>query len=306
MSNKHVHLMLATNSGFLQHVGVCLVSLLANNPDLLFDIVIVAQAGEVLDRDRLRRSLAKFPNQSLWFCEFKAPADVALLTTDFYTIETWARLWVAEFFAPEVERVLYLDGDTVIVDSIAPLWHSDLEGALLGAVDIPGSVAAERLGLPADRGYFNAGVLVIDLAQWRETGAMQTVLDFVGEHPEQIRTVDQDALNACFHSRRKPLDYTWNVIRPFFREPPALPLPRAEIERVRRGARIIHFNGASKPWSYFCDHPRKDEYVRYLQMTDWKDLVPADKTCLNIIRKQVSKILPAEFKKLVRKAIAFA
>jgi hypothetical protein len=61
---------------------------------------------------------------------------------------------------------------------------------------------------------------------------------------------------------------------PFFREPLALPLDRAEIEAIRRNAQIIHFNGGSKPWSYFCDHPRRAEYEKYLRMTE-----PGATTC---------------------------
>jgi lipopolysaccharide biosynthesis glycosyltransferase len=103
-------------------------------------------------------------------------------------------------------------------------------------------------------------------------------------------------LNACFHDRRKRLEYKWNVIRPFFREPSTLPLPRYELEVVCREARIIHFNGSLKPWSYFSDHPRKDEYERYLRMTEWRDFVPPDRTPINIIRKGVAAILPSSVK----------
>lgn len=304
-AGNRVHLLLSTNSLFLQHTAVCLMSLLANNSDLFFDIVVVGRDKEPLDEEKLRRSLVRFPNHLLRFREFIPPTDILLpLPGDFYTIETWARLWVEEYFPPEVDRVLYLDGDIVIVGSIAPLWNTDLSGALLGAVDIPGSGAATRLGLSAEDGYFNAGVLLIDLAQWRETGALQTVLDFVSAHPERILTVDQDALNACFHGRRKQLDYKWNVIRPFFREPLALPLPRAEIEAVRRAARIIHFNGASKPWNYLCDHPRKAEYEKYLRLTEWRDFVPPDRTPLNRLRKGISAILPYPVKRVLKTVAA--
>lgn len=304
-AGNRVHLLLSTNSQFLQHTAVCLTSLLVNNSDLFFDIVVVGRATEPLDEGKLRRSLARFPNHLLRFREFIPPADILLpLPGAFYTIETWARLWVEEYFPPEVDRVLYLDADIVIVGSIAPLWNTDLGGALLGAVDIPGSEGITRLGLPAKDGYFNAGVLLIDLRQWRETGALQTVLEFVSAHPERIHTVDQDALNACFHGRRKRLDYRWNAIRPFFREPVALPLSRGEIEAVRREARIIHFNGASKPWSYFSDHPRKAEYQKYLRMTEWRDFVPPDRTPLNRLRKGISAVLPDRAKRALKTTAA--
>jgi lipopolysaccharide biosynthesis glycosyltransferase len=103
-------------------------------------------------------------------------------------------------------------------------------------------------------------------------------------------------LNACFHGRRKRLDYKWNGLLSFFREPPSIPLAPAEIEAVRREARVIHFNGNSKPWSYLCEHPRKAEYEKYLRMTEWRDFVPEDRTVANILRKRLSPFLPAKIK----------
>ena len=295
-----VHLLLCANSLYLQHMGVCLTSLLVNNPDLFFDIVIVGRASEALDEKKLRCSLARFSNYLLSFRKFTPPADriLPLNPRAHYTLDNWTRLWIEEFFSGDIDRVLYLDCDIVVVGSVAPLWRVDLGGALLGAVDIPGSQrGVTTLGMRAEDGYFNSGVLLIDLKQWREARALAAVLDYVQAYPERMLDLDQDALNACFNGRRKRLEYKWNAIWPFFREPLSLPLDRAEIEGVRREARIIHFNGNSKPWSYFCDHPRKAEYEKYLQMTEWRDFVPEDRTVLNSLRKGISAILPERTKK---------
>jgi lipopolysaccharide biosynthesis glycosyltransferase len=301
-----VSTLLCTNALFLQHAAVCLASLLANNPGLFFDVVIVAQASEDLDEDKLRRSLAHFPNHAVSFRKFTFPTDVRLPLTGNYTLDTYTRLWVGDFFPPSVERVLYLDSDIVVVDDVGPLWNVDLGGTLMGAVDIPGSDQGVRqLAMRMEDGYFNAGVLLIDLKQWRATRAEETVLDYIRAFPERVH-YDQDALNACFHSRTKRLDYRWNVIRPFFREPLALPLERAEIESIRREARIIHFNGGLKPWNYFCDHPRRDEYQKYLQMTEWRDYVPPDRTPLNRLRKATSAMLPDALKRALKAAASRA
>jgi lipopolysaccharide biosynthesis glycosyltransferase len=289
-----VNILMCTNALFQQHAAVCLASLLANNPGLFFNVVIVGRMTEELDEEKLRRSLIRFPNLSLSFRKFSPPADLLLplVPGSHYTIDTYTRVWLAEFFSATVDRVLHLDADIVVVGDIAPLWNTDLAGALMGAVDIPGSdQGVRRLGMRAEDGYFNAGVLLIDLVRWRETRADQTVLDYIHAYPERLE-YDQDALNACFRGVTKRLDYRWNAIRPFFREPLALPLERAEIEAVREEALIIHFNGGSKPWSYFCDHPRRDEYDKYLRMTEWRDYVPPDRTPLNILRKAISGVLP--------------
>jgi lipopolysaccharide biosynthesis glycosyltransferase len=213
---------------------------------------------------------------------------------------------VGDFFPQDVERVLYLDGDIVIVGDVASLWNTDLEGALLGAVDIPGSQAGiMRHGLRPEDGYFNAGVLLIDLAQWRATGARDETLKYVATYPGRVHDVDQDALNACFHARRKRLPYKWNVIWPFFREPPTVDLPRSEIETIRKDVCIVHYNGASKPWSYFCDHPLKGQYEKYLCMTEWRDFVPPDRTLLNKVRKAISAVLPEPSKRILKRAVTY-
>jgi len=302
LSTTTVHILMCTNALFLQHTAVCLASLLANNLNLFFDVVIVGRETEDLDEQKTRRSLARFPNHSLAFRKFLPPPNLLLPLESkaHYTIDTYTRLWVGDFFPENIDRVLYLDADIVVVGSIAPLWNTDLGGALMGAVDIPGSdQGVRRLAMRAEDGYFNAGVLVIDLQQWRTTRARETVLDYIRAYPERV-SYDQDALNACFRSRTKRLDYKWNVIRPFYREPLVLPLERAEIEAIRRDALIIHFNGGSKPWSYFCDHPRRAEYETYLGMTEWRDYVPPDRTPLNRLRKGISALLPVPAKSFLK------
>ena len=300
-----VNILMCTNALFLQHTAVCLVSLLATNPGFFFNIVIVGRVAETLDEGKLRRSLTRFPNHRVTFQTFAPPADLRLplVPGSHYTIDTYTRIWLGDFFPAEVNRVLYLDADIVVVGDIGELWNTDLAGSLMGAVDIPGSdQGVRRLGMRAEDGYFNAGMLLIDVEQWRATRAEQSILDYINAWPERLE-YDQDALNACFRSRTRRLDYKWNVIRPFFREPLALPLARAEIEAVRRDAVVIHFNGGSKPWHYFCDHPRRDAYEKYLRMTEWRDYVPPDRTPLNRVRKLVLALLPDAVKGVVKKAL---
>lgn len=303
-----VHVLFCTNSLFLQHAAVCIASLLANNRDVFFDIVIVSQHDERLDEARLRSSVGQFPHCSLTFRQFRIPESLTLPLVPFahYTLDAYVRLWIGEFFPPDVRRVLYLDADIVTVDSIASLWKTDLDGALMAAVDIPGSEqGVANLKMRMEDGYFNSGVLLIDLQEWRNRNATETVIAYIQKYPERI-LYDQDALNACFYACTKRIPYKWNVIWPFYREPIPLPLDRAEIERVRQEAVIIHFNGASKPWSYFCDHPRKAEYEKYLAMTAWRDYVPYDRTPMNRLRKLASRLLPRRVKTGIKAVIAAA
>ena len=57
-------------------------------------------------------------------------------------------------------------------------------------------------------------------------------------------------------------------------------------------ARIVHFNGANKPWTYLDNHPRKSDYLAARAKTDWP-WQPPDRTPLNRLRKHVAPLVPA-------------
>jgi hypothetical protein len=78
INNVTVPLLLSTNSQYLQHTTVCLTSLLANNPDMFFKIVVVVHPAENLDEEKLRRSLNAFSNQVLLIIKFAPPLDQPL------------------------------------------------------------------------------------------------------------------------------------------------------------------------------------------------------------------------------------
>src|ERR1051326_7559944 len=110
-----VNLLLCANALYLQHAGVCLTSIFANNPDLFFNVIIVGRATEVLDEEKIQRSLKQFQNYVLTFKSFTPPEDRILpLNPNAHTpLDNWTRLWVKEFCDENTAGVLYLDCDIV-------------------------------------------------------------------------------------------------------------------------------------------------------------------------------------------------
>ncbi len=103
-------------------------------------------------------------------------------------------------------RVLYLDVDTIAVRSLRPLAELDLGGAYVAAVE---NVWAPwmthfpaKLGLPPEQGYFNSGVLVMDLDRIRADGRDAEMLEFAHTRGDVITWLDQDVLNAVLGQAR--------------------------------------------------------------------------------------------------------
>ncbi|XP_057961134.1 probable galacturonosyltransferase-like 3 [Malania oleifera] len=93
----------------------------------------------------------------------------------------YARIYLADLLPAGVGRIIYFDSDLIVVDDVAKLWEINLGKHVLGAPvychanfthyftgkfwSNPAFSASFRGRRPC---YFNTGVMVIDLAGWRE------------------------------------------------------------------------------------------------------------------------------------------
>lgn len=281
------HILLTTDENFAQHCGVCIVSLLKNNPQSEFAITVAAMGLSELTQVRLHQCVDAFSNGTLKLVEFAEEALEPFPQIGGYRKNIYLRLWVDEFFAPDVERVLYLDVDTLVVDSIEELFTDNAQDFVVGAVDIPFADSHNRCHLPLEYGYFNSGVLLFNVARWRTEHCRDQLLDFLIKNQDIALNPDQDALNGVFYRDRVVLDSIYNVITPYFRRTDYRKLGDQELERIRRDAKIIHFNGRARPWFYSCNHPYQRKYFEYLALTPWREFKPQDKSLYVGLKKRL-------------------
>ncbi|WP_292044074.1 glycosyltransferase family 8 protein [Massilia sp. UBA6681] len=285
--NSSTSILMCGNAAYFQHIAACLISLVENNPEIVFSVVVVATDWDESSNRKLLQSFKNYDNIEINI-KLLNPAPLEKLPQiKAWPKEIYARFWIEDYFPADVERVIYLDGDMVIRASVKPLIELDLEKAMLAAVCIPGSKSPSRLGYDPNDGYFNSGVMVINLAKWRAEKArdllIKTTFDLVGK----LNDPDQDALNYCFRKEYIRLDYVWNAISPFFKETHSLELPEQEIARVRREARIIHFNGQAKPWNYLSFHPHTKYYLQCVAKTEWRGFEPRGFSIKNFFKKHI-------------------
>lgn len=143
------------------------------------------------------------------------------LSKTHYTTASFFRMVIPSVLPATVERVIYLDADTVINLDILTLWEESLEegneSLALGAVRdtiVPiygkNDIACLKDVLVAED-YFNTGVLLMDIKKLRETGMDLLALSdkFLQEYPD-CKYYDQDALNVIFSGKCKLLPAKYN------------------------------------------------------------------------------------------------
>ncbi|HUR41101.1 MAG TPA: glycosyltransferase family 8 protein [Verrucomicrobiae bacterium] len=267
-----MHVAFIAEGAYLTHAAAMLDSLAAHHTAsaLQFHLLYGAEL-HLPDSDRLERWLER---RSLRLLRHRVPDALmqGFPGTHFHR-SIWFRTLLPELL-PHLDRVLYLDADTLVLAPLAPLYGTDLSRHLFAAVTNPLYPFMEnwpvtRLGLPDGSRYINSGVLLLNLDAMRRAGTTEQLRRYAVAHPEN-RYPEQDALSSLFHEQCLFLHPRWNVQTTLYDLAPGeLPFPEPVVRETRSNPAIAHFIGPFKPDHYLSRHPAGGAYLRHRANTPW-------------------------------------
>jgi lipopolysaccharide biosynthesis glycosyltransferase len=212
-------------------------------------------------------------------------------TEGFTRKATWYRVFLPELLAG-VERVLYLDSDLLVLDSLAPLWTIDISDHYLAAVtnvfQIEHLWRPTSLGLKSPLEYFNAGVMLLNLDLMRRDGCSETLSEYAALHAAKLEWRDQDAVNVVLGPRRLPLAPRWNCMNSLLTypwSPYVYGVPAYDEAHGNPAIRHFEGPGSNKPWHYLCERDMRDLYAYHRRQTPWPDFRLEGVTPINLARR---------------------
>jgi lipopolysaccharide biosynthesis glycosyltransferase len=183
-------------------------------------------------------------------------------TSNIFPPEIFYRLLATEYLPENIRRVLYLDSDIIINGSLESLYNINLTDGekryLFAAATDPNNFTVDsvfrkqNLGLPLHMEYVNSGVLLMDLAFMRESGATAAIIKQIPSYGASMVLPDQDLLNVLFHQDILHIDpYMYNYF------------PSSSRSRLHEFGVgypvIIHYSGI-KPWKGV--YPTHNEFTQ--------------------------------------------
>lgn len=233
-----------------------------NNPGITFHIYLLHRCIPPKKLDSLQRGLGSF-GYKLFSIGVDETLFIHAPITDRYPQEMYYRLLAAQILPDTLDKILYLDPDILVINSLNPLWETDIDGYLFAAASHTDNVklttSVNQIRLRTDSVYFNSGVLLINLKQCRHKIDPQDVFDYVFQHAAELVLPDQDVLNALYGTNIFTLDDTlWNYDARNFTRYRVQSQGKITTEWVMCHTAILHFCGREKPWN--------DKYRRRLGM----------------------------------------
>jgi len=275
---SEIAIVLAADDSFARPLAVTIRSVVANlSPSHTLRLWILDMGIAARNRKLLDPMLSNPRVQVTWDDSLADRVHHLPNTWKAISRATYARLFLAEILPEDVGRVLYLDTDLVVRRCVGDLFDSDLNGSVALAVPdgrVPFVSAAWGVpwwyenGRAADDLNFNAGIMLIDLTEWRRLDVSAAALAYLTDGRHYVGQ-DQEALNATLAGRISPLDPRWNQQTHTFTKDfeAILPYTRDVVSLIKTEPWIVHFSTPEKPWIHGNDHPFAHEWFQYLDET---------------------------------------
>ena len=270
----------AADNNYAMPLSVTICSILENlNPQCKLLVFIIDGGIKKYNKQRVEKSIYNKPCEIQWTVipdsllkqiKMITVADTGVNTgAEYVSIASYYRLLISELLPQTIDKAIYLDSDLVVKGNLEQLWNIDVgENYILAVQDdtrFCPYVSSPRglsnwkdLGFSEDSPYFNAGVLVLNLAKWRAEKLCSQALNYLQNSRQYIRWHDQDVLNAIIRGQWRALDSKWNRM-----------VPQLMTEEDVETASIIHFTSPAKPWSTLEPYAPRSLYFHYLDKTDW-------------------------------------
>lgn len=246
-----MNILITLDSNYVKPLCVMLRSLIKAHPEKHIDIYAINKSLTGKDFEFISSKL-----ESDRYVIHDIKIDDRMLesapVTERYPYEIYYRIFAARFLPAEIDRVLYLDPDTVVLKNLDDLYSINLEGKYFAAashVNKPLQKINEiRLQMEPKGPYINSGVMVMNIQMLRKHQNFNEVFDYIEKNKNTLFLPDQDIISAVYSDRIVSIDpYIYNMTEKMLRSHKSVKKD-IDLEWIKNNSAIIHYCGRNKPW----------------------------------------------------------
>ncbi len=263
-NNTFINIGYGIDNNYARCCATSITSFCLNNPTKNFNFHIMAKDLSTTNKKQFEQ-LAQLYSINIYIYEINIDTLAKLPTQTHLPIATYFR-FILPLILDNVDKLFYIDADIICLQNADNFFNINLNDNIIGAVpDLPWMNAKRNKALNLrNHIYFNAGMLIINIAKWNNFNTFAKVLQAIQNEPQKFRYLDQDALNLILTNHIQYLDTKFNCI---------------DINSTeQKNIILLHFAAHPKPWniafsiSKICNEFNKNLYQYYENKTPWKNL----------------------------------
>lgn len=254
MAVSKINIAFAVDENYIQAMLVAIISVLKNSrkSDNISFYILCNGVSEKSKNKLLELKTIKDFQIHFFDIDISEFSSFNLLGTHI-TATAYFRMKLADLL-PDVKKIIYLDCDIIVKESLQELFDYDLSGKYIAAVEDIGCTYLRKYHkeiLPYDFIYINSGVLVINLEEWRKDNIPEKLYITAKSGINHFQH-DQEIINIVCHGKCLLVDLSWNVQDSFYKYDEYIFLTHDNnkyIKKCSKKPKIIHFTEAKKPWN---------------------------------------------------------
>lgn len=255
---------MATDNNYVEPTLVAMTSMLENKAkDTRLDFYLMI-SGMVTQKNKnsLKKLQKLYNNCSVKLIDMKNRFSSNYIAPSHITTPTYYRLCLPSLL-PQIDKILYLDGDIVVTRDLWQLYNTNLEDSYIAGVKAFGQQTwvlnkslnyAQKLGVRDLTQCINAGVLLMNLKQMRKDNLENKFNKYVPTLKKRGLVLnDQDVLNAVCYDKIKFLSPIYNAFQhvkfSYYNMPILIDCYEPqEFKEACLNPAIIHYTSSKKPW----------------------------------------------------------
>lgn len=263
-----------TDKNFLYGCAMSIASILLHNKEKKIAFHIFTDHLENKEKEKFE-SLAQ---------QYNSEINIYLVSCDWLkklpNDKNWSYAIYFRFIAADIlysskDKILYLDCDIICKGSIQEVIEKDISRIIAAVVTDRDETwwkkRAEALDTPSiANGYFNSGVLLINLKNWEKESITEKSMAILtdSKRVEKIIYPDQDALNILLSQHIEFIDKKYNTQYSINYELKAkkgsfYPNP------INEKTVFIHYIGPTKPWHSWGEYPCIKPFLIAREQSPW-------------------------------------
>lgn len=282
----NLHIAYSADDNYARHAGISILSLFENNLKVdSITVYIMENNISELNKQKLLY-IAKTYNRNIKFIKFDdIEKYIGITIWADRSLSAMTRLFLDKVIPNNVDKLIYLDCDTIINGSLESLWNIDMDSyCVAGVLDTTSNVSKTLVGLNKDDVYINSGVLLMNIKRWRKNSIDNKILKFIESYQGKIFHMDQGVINGALKNEILVIHPKYNVLTSYFsfshREIVYLNdlnfyYSEKEIIEAKENPIIIHYtpDHFNRPWIENCIHPLRKKYIDYKEISPWNEIL---------------------------------
>lgn len=307
-----MNIVFATSDLYSKPAHITLKSLFVNNENVDEITVYYIENGLTNESKSRLEKLANEHNRRIVFIPM--PEWLNKITGFIRTnVIAYTYCYFQDILPQDVEKVLLLEGDTIVTSDLSEFYNIDIENYYLAATDdLQSKWCKQRVGIQPSSVYFNSGVMLLNLSKMRKDDITKKITSLIKSGKAKFLYEVQDEMNVLLEGKVKIIPPKFNCTTAIFLfdyknmkryRHPTTYCKAEDFEEARKHPIVVHFTKnqiiQSRPWMDECSHPYNEYYLKIKKST-----VLANEPLWKSDRKKTNRIVYFVYSRISKTVVA--